>query len=56
VQNIALFLGQAARMDLLEDARAQGHDFDLLLKPVPPTEFLFEIRKMVNGAVAAQGI
>jgi CheY-like chemotaxis protein len=33
---ILLFSGQAATMDLLEDARAQGHDFDLLLKPVPP--------------------
>jgi hypothetical protein len=36
-------------MDLLEDARAQGYDFDLLLKPVPPTEFLLEVGKMVNA-------
>ena len=44
---ILLFSGQAATMDLLENARAQGYDFDLLLKPVPPTELLFEGRE--NG-------
>jgi CheY-like chemotaxis protein len=49
---ILLFSGQAATFDLLEDARAQGHDFDLLLKPVPPTELLFEVGKMINGTVA----
>jgi CheY-like chemotaxis protein len=46
---ILLFSGQAATADLLEDARAQGHDFDLLQKPVPPTELLLEVGKMVNA-------
>jgi CheY-like chemotaxis protein len=46
---VLLFSGQAATVDLLQDARAQGHDFDLLLKPVPPTEFLLEVGKMVNA-------
>jgi CheY-like chemotaxis protein len=46
---ILLFSGQAATADLLEVARAQGHQFDLLLKPVPPTELLFEVAKMING-------
>jgi CheY-like chemotaxis protein len=46
---ILLFSGQAATVDLLEDARAQGHDFDLLQKPVPPTELLLEVGKMVNA-------
>jgi DNA-binding NtrC family response regulator len=45
---VLLFSGQAATMDLLEDARAQGHDFDLLQKPIPPTELLSEVGKMVN--------
>ena len=40
---ILLFSGQAATLDLLEDARAQGHDFHLLQKPVHPTELLAEI-------------
>jgi CheY-like chemotaxis protein len=49
---VLLFSGQAATTDLLEDARAHGHDFDLLLKPVPPAELLFEVRKLVTGNVA----
>jgi CheY-like chemotaxis protein len=53
---ILLFSGQAATVDLLEDARAQGHQFDLLLKPVPPTELLFELGKMINGTVAIAAV
>ena len=48
---ILLFSGHPASLALLEDARTQGHDFCLLLKPVPPGEFLSEIRRMVEGAV-----
>jgi CheY-like chemotaxis protein len=46
------FSGQAATFDLLEHARAQGHHFDSLLKPVPTTDLLFEVGKMINGVVA----
>jgi CheY-like chemotaxis protein len=53
---ILLFSGQAATVDLLEDARAQGHQFDLLLKPVPPTDLLFELGKMINGTVAIPAV
>jgi CheY-like chemotaxis protein len=53
---ILLFSGQAVTVDLLESARAQGHDFDVLLKPVPPTELLFEVGKMVNGTVALNAV
>jgi DNA-binding response OmpR family regulator len=53
---ILLFSGQAATMDLLENARVQGHDFDLLLKPVPPTELLFEVGKMVNGTAPIHAV
>jgi DNA-binding NtrC family response regulator len=45
---ILLFSGQAATLDLLEDARNQGHDFHLLLKPVHPTELLSEIGALGN--------
>jgi CheY-like chemotaxis protein len=48
---ILLFSGQAATVDLLEDARALGHQFDLLLKPVPPTELLFEVGRMSDRRV-----
>ena len=53
---ILLFSGQAATMDLLENARAQGHDFDLLLNPVHPTELLFEVGKIINGTVAIYAV
>jgi len=53
---ILLFSGQAATTDLLEDARAKGHDFDLLLKPVPPAELLFKVARMVNGTVAIHAV
>lgn len=53
---ILLFSGQAATFDLLEDARARGHHFDMLLKPVPPTELLLEVGKMVNGTVAIHAV
>jgi DNA-binding NtrC family response regulator len=53
---VLLFSGQAATMDLLEDARAQGHDFDLLLKPVPLTELLFEVGRMVDGRFAIRAV
>jgi DNA-binding response OmpR family regulator len=46
---ILLFSGQAATWDLLEGARAQGHDFRLPEKPVHPSEFLFEIGQLSTG-------
>ncbi len=48
---ILLFSGHPATLGLLKEARAQGHDFHLLVKPVPPAELLLEIGKMVNVAV-----
>ena len=41
---ILLFSGQAGTADLLGVARAQGHDFHLLSKPIPPSELLHRIR------------
>ena len=46
---ILLFSGQAATLDLLEGARAQGYDFRLLQKPVHPSEFLFEVGQLSTG-------
>lgn len=40
---ILLFSGQAATVDLLANARSQGHDFMLLLKPVHPAIMLSNI-------------
>ena len=37
---ILLFSGQAATADLLQRARAQGHEFEILAKPVHPQDLL----------------
>ena len=47
---VLLFSGQAATADLLEEARACGHEFDLLAKPVHPEELLATIARMLGGA------
>jgi len=41
---ILLFSGQAATADLLEKARAEGHEFEILAKPVHPTDLLAKLR------------
>ena len=40
---ILLFSGQAATADLLETARQQGHEFEILAKPVHPEDFLAKL-------------
>lgn len=41
---ILLFSGQAATADLLENARAQGYEFEILAKPVHPQDLLNKLR------------
>ncbi len=41
---ILLFSGQAATADLLENARARGHEFEILGKPVHPSDLLAKLR------------
>jgi CheY-like chemotaxis protein len=41
---ILLFSGQAATADLLEDARKQGHEFEILAKPVHPQDLLAKLK------------
>ncbi|MDR3773582.1 MAG: response regulator [Terracidiphilus sp.] len=41
---ILLFSGQAATADLLEKARAQGYEFEILAKPVHPQDLLDKLR------------
>jgi DNA-binding response OmpR family regulator len=41
---ILLFSGQAATADLLETARSQGHEFEILAKPVHPQDLLSRIQ------------
>jgi CheY-like chemotaxis protein len=41
---ILLFSGQAATADLLEKARHQGYEFEILAKPVHPQDLLNRLR------------
>lgn len=41
---ILLFAGQAGTLDLLEKAREQGHEFEILAKPVHPQDLLQRLR------------
>lgn len=41
---ILLFSGQAATADLLENARKQGHEFEILAKPVHPADLLAKLK------------
>jgi CheY-like chemotaxis protein len=44
--------GNAGYGDLLENARAKGFDFEIMLKPVPPPELLAKIEQILSNAAA----
>ncbi|WP_263359867.1 response regulator [Acidicapsa ligni] len=41
-----LFSGQAITADLLEDARKSGHQFDVLSKPIHPSDLLAKLNEL----------
>jgi DNA-binding NtrC family response regulator len=41
---VLLFSGQSKTSDLLEQARAQGYDFEVIAKPVHPNVFIERVR------------
>jgi CheY-like chemotaxis protein len=41
---VVLISGQAATVEILSRARARGHEFELLPKPIHPTELLKHLR------------
>ena len=41
---VLLFSGHASSVDLLENARAQGHEFEILAKPVHPQDLIARLR------------
>jgi CheY-like chemotaxis protein len=43
---VLLFSGQAETSNLLETARRQGHDFQVLAKPLHPTDLLARIQDL----------
>jgi CheY-like chemotaxis protein len=50
---ILLFSGQAATVDLLEEARNEGYNFTTLTKPVHPTDMLRRIEECLTTSSAA---
>lgn len=46
---VILFSGMAATMDLVYDARSQGHHFEILAKPVQPKVLLAYLTGTVSG-------
>jgi len=46
---VLLFSGQPATSQMLESARANGHEFEALAKPVHPTELITKIRTVMNA-------
>lgn len=51
---VLLFSGQAATADLLEDAKRQGHDFEVLSKPVHPSDLLGRLRTISLPSTQSQ--
>jgi DNA-binding NtrC family response regulator len=51
---VLLFSGQASTAHLLDAARANGHDFELLLKPVHPAGLLMKIRNWTETEPSPQ--
>ena len=43
---VLLFSGQAATADMLATAKQQGHEFEVLAKPVHPSDLLAKLRSL----------
>jgi DNA-binding NtrC family response regulator len=46
---VLLFSGQASTLDLLAEARCNGHDFLALTKPIHPTTLIECITRSLNA-------
>lgn len=44
--HVLLISGQAGTIDLLEKARAEGHSFDLIAKPIHPSKLIEHLNKL----------
>lgn len=47
---VLLFSGQAATADMLATAKQHGHDFEVLAKPVHPSDLLAKLRDLTESA------
>jgi len=46
---ILLYSGQAATAQMMEEARSQGYEFELLAKPVHPVQLLETVKSLIGG-------
>jgi len=54
---VLLFSGQSTTANLLEIAQAQGYEFDILTKPIHPSDLLAKVQAFsVSGQVEKTGI
>jgi len=47
---VLLFSGQAATADMLATAKLHGHNFEVLAKPVHPSDLLAKLRDLTEGS------
>ncbi|HZQ25607.1 MAG TPA: response regulator [Terriglobales bacterium] len=47
---ILLFSGQAGSADMLDEARRQGHEFELLAKPIEPEDLVKKVADVLASA------
>ncbi|HZR32156.1 MAG TPA: response regulator [Terriglobales bacterium] len=50
---VLLFSGQAATAQMLQDAEARGHRFELLAKPVHPSVLLERVEQLIGAGVGS---
>jgi DNA-binding response OmpR family regulator len=53
---VLLLSGQSMTTDLLEAARQQGHEFEILAKPIHPMDLLARIKERVGEPTASSHI
>lgn len=51
---ILLFSGQAETVEILEDAKHLGYEFELLAKPLHPEELFLKIKELIEQGAAGK--
>ena len=52
--HVLLFSGQAETLEILEDAKRRGYDFELLAKPIHPEDLLRRIKDLIGPKDAGE--
>ena len=46
---VLLLSGHNSTADLLDEASSRGHDFEILAKPIPPSDILARLEELINS-------